>query len=103
MRVADWAGGIHEAGALPAFYPRSVEPVTATCPYKPAPFAAEPDGHGWAEPGPAAAPCEAARLIEHIVAAVRADDHPTIRTLLSWPTPPTPKPSCCCTAGLTKT
>ncbi|WP_329375686.1 hypothetical protein OG625_39060 [Streptomyces sp. NBC_01351] len=35
-----------------------------------------------APPGPAPAPCEASRLIERIVEAVRAGDDPAIRTLL---------------------
>ncbi|WP_327376520.1 hypothetical protein OG393_22720 [Streptomyces sp. NBC_01216] len=56
--------------------------MTTTSPHGAAPHAAGPDGHGWAPPGPAATPCEAARLIERIVAAVRAGDDPAIRPLL---------------------
>ncbi|MEU5161163.1 hypothetical protein AB0G74_16360 [Streptomyces sp. NPDC020875] len=56
--------------------------MTTTGPHRAASPAAGPGGRGWAPSGPAAAPCEAARLIEHIVAAVRAGDDPAIRTLL---------------------
>ncbi|MFF3734639.1 hypothetical protein ACFYXM_31210 [Streptomyces sp. NPDC002476] len=56
--------------------------MTTTSPLPAAPPAAGPDGHGWAPPGPAGEPTKASRLIDRIVAAVRAGDDPAIRTLL---------------------
>ncbi|MFB7090805.1 hypothetical protein [Streptomyces sp. NPDC056296] len=59
--------------------------MTTTSTLRNAPNAAVgpgPDCHGWASGQAAAAPTDATRLVERIVAAVRTGDDPAIRDLL---------------------